>query len=52
MTLDRRQQTDLFHEATPSDHRLPGVERERVKAWLGELIVSVWEEEARVDGRR
>jgi hypothetical protein len=48
---DNKQQRDLFHETSPSKAQLPEVERDRVRAWLGELIMSVFEAKAQVKDR-
>jgi hypothetical protein len=45
---DNKQQRDLFHETSPSNRDLPEVDSDRVRAWLGELIMLVFEAKAHV----
>jgi hypothetical protein len=52
MALKTRYQKDLFLDITPWENRLPEAERERLKALLGELIVSVFEAEEQASERR
>jgi hypothetical protein len=52
MPLDNRYQKKLFLDTMPSAHRLPETDREKIKAWLGELIVSVFEAKPQALGRK
>lgn len=45
---DNKQQRDLFHETSPTKRDLPAVDSDRVRAWLGELIMLVFEAKAQV----
>ena len=42
MPLDNRYQRELLLNPMPTVHRLPETAREPLKAWLGELLVTVW----------
>jgi hypothetical protein len=52
MPLDNRYQKKLCLDTMPSAHRLPETDREKIKAWLGELIVSVFEAKPQALGRK
>ena len=52
MRPDNRYQRELWLNPMPAAHRLPETAREPLKAWLGELLVTVWEAKSQALSRQ